>query len=164
MSTTGRRSTSARRSARRASATALAGPWMRSATAPTDSTSPCWSMRKFDRTAAAGVSAASTSSGVRLLAASASAVSVFVSPGPWWTLATPTRPLTRAHPSAMLTAPLSWREDAKRAPRAASALVTRRLPLPRSPKTVSTPCSASAAPTASATCIPRVLLFDRAQV
>ena len=68
-------------------------------------------MRKFDRSAAAGVSAATSTSGVRLLAASASAVRVLVSPGPWWTLATPTRPLTRAQPSAMQTAPPSWREE-----------------------------------------------------
>jgi len=38
---------------------------------------------KFDETAAAGVSPASTSTEVRLLAASASPVIMFVSPGPW---------------------------------------------------------------------------------
>ena len=40
-------------------------------------------MRKFERTAALGISAASTISGVRLLAASVSPVTAFVSPGPW---------------------------------------------------------------------------------
>ena len=70
MSATVRRSTRARRTARATSARAVAGPWTRSATAPTDSTSASWSMRKFERSAAGGVSAASRSSGVRLLAAS----------------------------------------------------------------------------------------------
>ncbi len=68
-------------------------------------------MRKFERSAAAGVSPASTTSGVWALAASASAVSVFVSPGPWWTLATPTRPVVRAQPSAIATAPPSCRAE-----------------------------------------------------
>ena len=52
-------------------------------------------MRKFERSAAAGVSAASSSSGVRLLAASVSPVIVFVRPGPWWTLTAASSPLTR---------------------------------------------------------------------
>ena len=59
-------------------------------------TSASWSIRKFDRSAAAGVSAASTSTGVRLLAASVSPVIVFVRPGPWCTLQAASRPLTRA--------------------------------------------------------------------
>ena len=80
--TTARRSTRARRTARATSAIAVAGPCTRSATAPTDSTSPAWSILKFERSAAAGVSAAITSSGVRLLAASVRPVTVFVSPGP----------------------------------------------------------------------------------
>ena len=81
ISTTARRSTRARRTARATSAIAVSGPCTRSATAPTDSTRPVWSIRKFERSAAAGVSAASSSSGVRLLAASVSPVIVFVSPG-----------------------------------------------------------------------------------
>ena len=96
ISTTARRSTMARRTARVVSATALAGPCTRSATAPTDSTSASWSILKFERICAAGVSAASSTTGVRLLAASVSPVMALVSPGPWCTLATPSRPLTRA--------------------------------------------------------------------
>ena len=45
---------------------------------------------------AAGVSAASSSTGVRLFAASVRPVIVLVSPGPWWTLHAASRPLTRA--------------------------------------------------------------------
>ena len=52
-------------------------------------------MRKFERMAAAGISGASTISGVRLLAASVRPVTVLVSPGPWWTLHAASRPLTR---------------------------------------------------------------------
>ena len=76
------------RAGRRAStsATAVAGPCTRSGTAPTDSTSASWSIRKFERSCAAGVSAASRISGVRDLAASVSPVIAFVSPGPWCTL------------------------------------------------------------------------------
>ena len=96
MSTTARRSTRARRTARATSATAVPGPWTRSATAPTERTSAAWSMRKFERIAAAGVSAATSTSGVRLLAASVSPVIAFVSPGPWCTLHAATVPLTRA--------------------------------------------------------------------
>ena len=106
-------------------------------------------MRKFERSAAAAVSAASSTSGVRLLAASASAVSVLVSPGPWCTVQTPVRPVTRAQPSAMLTAAPSCRAACSRAPRAVSATVTAKLPLPTRPKTVSTPSACSAAATAS---------------
>ena len=67
ISTTARRSSTARRTARVVSATAVAGPWTRSATAPTASTSASWSILKFERSCAAGVSAASRISGVRLL-------------------------------------------------------------------------------------------------
>ena len=108
-------------------------------------------MRKFDVRAAAGVSPLSTSSGVRLFAASATAVIAFVRPGPWCTLQTPTRPLTRAQPSAIITAPHSWRAATKRAPPRRSAFVTTRLPLPIRPKTWLTPSAASCSPTASAT-------------
>ena len=78
------------------SATAEAGPCTRSDTAPTDSTNASWSILKFERICTAGVSAASSSTGVRDFAASVSPVIAFVSPGPWWTDATPSRPLTRA--------------------------------------------------------------------
>ena len=95
-STTARRSTTAVRTARVTSATAVAGPCTRSATAPTDSTSASWSILKFERSCAAGVSAASRISGVRDFAASVSPVIALVRPGPWCTDATPRRPLTRA--------------------------------------------------------------------
>ena len=96
ISTTARRSTRARRTARATSAIAVSGPCTRSATAPTDSTSASCSIRKFDRICADGVSAARSSTGVRLLAASVSPVIVFVRPGPWCTLQAASRPLTRA--------------------------------------------------------------------
>src|SRR6266540_3276432 len=51
----------------------------------------------------------------------------------------------------MVAAPHSCRAATKRAPPAARALVTWKLPLPTTPKTVSTPRPASALPTASAT-------------
>jgi hypothetical protein len=155
-STTARCSDRARASARVASATADAGAWMRSTTAPTDAAIAAWSTRKFDRSAAAGVSAASRSSGVRAFAASASAVTAFVNPGPWWTETTPTRPVTRAWPSAMDVAPPSWRASTTAAPASRRALVRVRFPLPISPKTRSTPSSPSARPTARATFTPAV--------
>ena len=82
MRTTARRRARAVWIARSVSATAVAGPCTRWATAPAASTIPAWSMRKFERTAAAGVSAATTTSGVRALAASVRPVIAFVSPGP----------------------------------------------------------------------------------
>ncbi len=82
MRTTVLRSTTARRTARVTSATAVAGPCTRSATAPTEVTSASWSILKFERSCAGGVSAASRISGVRLLAASVKPVIAFVSPGP----------------------------------------------------------------------------------
>src|SRR5258708_28245904 len=151
ISTTGRRSTSARRSARSVSATAVAGPCSRSATAPTDGTSWSWSIRKLERIAAAAVSAASSSRGVRLFAASVRPVIVLVRPGPWCTVHNPTRPVTCAYASAIEIAPPSWRAATNVAPPATSALVTAKLPLPIRPKTWRTPRSASARPTASAT-------------
>ena len=66
-------------------------------TAPTAVTSASWSMRKFERTAAAPVSAASTSSGVRLFAASVMPVIALVSPQPWCTVST-AGPPGRARP------------------------------------------------------------------
>ena len=53
-------------------------------------------MRKFDRTAAPPVSAASTSSGVRLFAASVMPVRALVSPQPWCSVSTATSPDVRA--------------------------------------------------------------------
>ena len=69
---------------------------MRSTVAPTPAATAAWSMRKFDRSAAADVSAASSRSGVRALAASVRAVTALVNPGPWCTVATPTSFVTRA--------------------------------------------------------------------
>src|SRR5262249_57089757 len=74
------------------------------------------SMRKLDRTAAPATLAASTSSGVRLLAASVMPVSALVSPGPWCTLKIPTRPVSRAQASAAQAAPHSWRGGAAGGP------------------------------------------------
>ena len=91
-----RRCSTAVRTARTVSATAEPAECTRSATAPTAVARPPWSIRKFERTAAAPVSAASTTSGVRLLAASVMPVVALVSPGPWCTDSTPSRPLTRA--------------------------------------------------------------------
>ena len=68
----------------------------RSGTAPTARTAASWSMRKFERTADPAVSAASTSRGVRLFAASAIPVSALVRPQPWWTVSTVTAPEVRA--------------------------------------------------------------------
>ena len=86
LSTTVRRCSTAVRYARTASATAEPAECTRSATAPTAVGQAAWSMRKFERTAAAPVSAASTSSGVRLLAASVMPVIALVSPQPWCTV------------------------------------------------------------------------------
>ena len=80
-------------------------------------------------------SAARTTSGVRLLAASVMPVIALVSPHPWWTLTTATRPLTRAKASAIVAAPPSCRAATNRAPAATSALVTWKFPLPTTPKT-----------------------------
>ncbi len=91
-----RRSTSAWRSARAVSATADAGVCTRSAAAPTAAASASWATRKLERTADAPVSAARTTSGVRLFAASVIPVIALVSPGPWWTVRTPSSPLVRA--------------------------------------------------------------------
>src|SRR5438128_5925522 len=124
---------------------------MRSGIAPTEATTESWSSRKLELIAAAAVSPASTSRGVRLLAASVRPVMVLVNPGPWWTLQTPSRPLTRAYASAIATAPPSCRDAMNAAPAATRELVTTKLPLPTRPKTSRTPRPASTAPTASAT-------------
>ena len=98
----GRLSTTVRRCraqvpyARTTSSTADAAVCTRSGTAPTARTAASWSMRKLDRTAAPAVSAASTSSGVRLFAASAIPVSALVRPQPWCRLSTATSPDVRA--------------------------------------------------------------------
>src|SRR5438094_10519907 len=76
---------------------------------------------------------------------------VLVNPGPWWTLQTPSRPLTRAYASAIATAPPSCRDAMNAAPAATRELVTTKLPLPTRPKTSRTPRLASTAPTVSAT-------------
>jgi hypothetical protein len=105
LSTTVRRSLRAVRKARTTSASALAAEWTRSGTAPPERARPGWSMAKFERTAEAVASAASTMSGVRDLAASTMPVVAFVSPQPWWTDSRPTRPDMRAYPSAIIAAP-----------------------------------------------------------
>jgi len=46
--------------------------------------------------------------GARTLAASTSAVNVFVNPGPRVTVATPNRPVRCANPHAAITTPASW--------------------------------------------------------
>ena len=91
-----RRSPTAVCTADRTSSTAVSGERTRRGTAPTDAAIASWSIRKFDRTAAAAVSAASTSSGVRLLAASVMPVIALVSPQPWCRVRTPSSPLVRA--------------------------------------------------------------------
>ncbi|CNG73493.1 Uncharacterised protein [Mycobacterium tuberculosis] len=91
-----RRSATAVRQARATSSRAVCGEWTRSGTAPTAAAIAAWSIRKLERTAAAAVSPATTSSGVPLFAASAMPVTALVRPGPWWTLTTPRPPLTRA--------------------------------------------------------------------
>ena len=96
LSTTVRRSALARRTARIASSTAESAVAARSWAAPTAAASPAWSSAKLDRAPAAPVSAASTTIGVRLFAASAIPVSALVSPGPWCTVSTPSRPERRA--------------------------------------------------------------------
>src|SRR5689334_7699982 len=112
-------------------------------------------MRKLDRTAALATSAASTSRGVRLLAASVMPVIALVSPGPWCTDRIPGRPVPRAQASAAHAAPHSCLAATNRAPLAIRAFVTWKLPLPTSPNTVSAPRLARVAPTASLTCISR---------
>src|SRR5205807_1782980 len=72
LTTTGRRSVRALPHARTTSSTAVSALPSGSESAPTDSASPPWSMRKLECRAPAAVSPAITSSGVRLLAASAS--------------------------------------------------------------------------------------------
>ena len=90
-------------------------------------------MKKFDRGLVA--SGASTTSGVRLLAASTIPVSALVTPGPWCTVSAVNRPDTRANPLAMLAAPPSCAAATNRAPAAIIVLVTWKLPLPTTPNT-----------------------------
>lgn len=74
------------------SATALAGEWTRSGTAPTLRARSSWSILKLERTAEPAASAVSTIIGVRDLAASPIPVTAFVRPQPWWVETIPTRP------------------------------------------------------------------------
>ena len=67
---------------------------MRTASAPTARARAIWSTWKFDSGCVA--SAVSTSSGVRLLAASVIPVMAFVKPGPWCTDSAATVSLMRA--------------------------------------------------------------------
>jgi hypothetical protein len=107
-------------------------------------------MKKLERTAPDPVAAASTIIGVRLLAASVIPVTALVSPQPWCTESTPTRPLMRAYASAIVAAPPSCRAATYGTPPARSAFVTWKLPLPTTPKACPTPSSARARPTSSA--------------
>ncbi len=151
LSRTVRRSSRARATAAVASPTAASGEVIRTEVAPTERASDSWSTKKFDVGRVA--SAATTTSGVRLLAASAIPVMVLVRPQPWCTLTAATVPLIREYASAMVTAPPSCRAAVKVAPASTSALVTWKLPEPTTPNTCSTPAPASAPPTACATCI-----------
>ena len=101
-----------------------------------------WSMRKFDRTAAPAVSAASTSSGVRLFAASAMPVIALVSPQPWCTRDAP-RPRPTCGRTRRPSSPRRPRGGRRRTgtPAARSALVTWKLPLPTTPNACPTPSS-----------------------
>ena len=90
-------------------------------------------MRKFDPRAEPATSAVSTTSGVRLFAASVMPVIALVSPQPWCTLTTATRPLVRAYASAIVAAPPSCRAATNGTPAATSALVTAKFPLPTTP-------------------------------
>ena len=90
-----------------ASVTAETGDVTRIEAAPTAAASAGWSTWKLDSGDVA--SAARTSSGVRLLAASVMPVIVLVSPQPWCTDTAATDPLMRAYASAIVAAPLSWR-------------------------------------------------------
>ena len=73
----------------------MAGAWTRSTIAPQACAIAAWSSLKFDHSVAAGVSAVSSSAGVRALAASTSPVSAFVKPGPWCVVPTAIRPVAR---------------------------------------------------------------------
>ena len=97
------------------------------------------------RPPAAAPSAASTSSGVRLLAASVMPVIALVSPQPWCTVSTAGRPAVRAYASAIVAAPPSCRAATNGTPAATSAFVTWKLPLPTTPNAWPTPSRASAA-------------------
>ena len=81
-STTVRRSATAVRYARTVSSTAKPAECSRAGVAPTAVAIAATSMRKFEWTAAAATSAARTSIGVRLFAASVMPVIALVSPGP----------------------------------------------------------------------------------
>ena len=91
---TERRSCTARAAAAQVSATAVSAEVIRTEIAPTARARASWSTKKLDRDSLA--SAASRSRGVRLLAASASPVSAFVSPQPWCSVTAARRPLHRA--------------------------------------------------------------------
>ena len=95
LSTTGSRSVRARWRARAASADAVWGACTRSAIAPHSRAIAAWSILKFDHWTAEGVSAVSSSAGVRALAASTRPVRAFVNPGPWCVVHTAMRSDTR---------------------------------------------------------------------
>ena len=88
-----RRSSRARRNAATPCSTAVSADVIRAETAPTDSARAVWSTQKLDCRLV--TSAARTSNGVRLFAASAIPVMALVSPQPWWTLSSATPPPIR---------------------------------------------------------------------
>ena len=137
------------RTAAAATSAALDGSSTRIGTAPTARASASWSTKKLDRGSV--TSAATTTTGVRLLAASVMPVIALVSPEPWCTVTAAGRSVVRAYASAIVAAPPSCRAATNRAPAATIALVTWKFPEPTTPKTWSIPAATSARPTASAT-------------
>jgi hypothetical protein len=76
----------------------------------------CESVDSTSTSPSPSTSAASTTMGVRLLAASVMPVIALVSPGPWCTETMPGRPASLAQPSAMQAAPHSCRSKATALP------------------------------------------------
>src|SRR4051794_10786034 len=78
---------------------------------------------------------------------------MFVPAGPLVPMLTPTRPVTRAYPSAAWVPPSSWRTETWRMDDVASALYSGRIAAPGTPKTTSTPSDSITRTTASITFI-----------
>ena len=101
-SRTTRRSATAVRTAAAACSAAPAADVTRRGTAPTAAARAAWSTAKFERGAVA--SAARTTRGVRLLAASVTPVRALVRPEPWCTVTAACRALIRAWASGIYSA------------------------------------------------------------
>ena len=113
--------------------------------APTASTSPSWSMRKFERTAARGHLRREHDQRRAALGRLGQAGQRVRQPRPLVDAARArARPLTRALAVGHADRAALVAGGVKRAPASRSALVTARLPLPMSPNTVSTPSAARA--------------------